>query len=892
MTRFASLTLLVLVGCNQTTIKDVNRKPDVTLLSPKNGASFEEGTPVSFDAVVDDDDRPETVTVRWESDQDGVLQETLAGADGHSKLTSALLSPGIHDITVTAVDPDGAVGSADNLITITDVADPPTVVWNHPTTGEQGMEGQSFTFSVVVGDLQDDLIMLAVTLSSDVDGDFCTAPPDQVGLADCAAILSVGQHTLTASVTDMDSNTTTADSFFEVLSSTTLDNDSDGWTGEEGDCNDSDPSINPGATEVDNNEDDNCDGIVDEETGGFDDDGDCYCELGPCDGSVEASCTAILPGDCDDANQPVNPGATESCDNRDEDCDGRIDEDTSCSDDDLDGFTELAGDCNDADGTIRPGALESADGIDQDCDNIIDEGTSAFDDDGDCYCESGACTGSADVNCTSPQPGDCDDSDNTRSPGATEACNQRDDDCDNSVDESDAYDAGTWYMDSDNDQYGDPNITTRACFSPPFGYVSNSLDCDDSDAAEFPGAQEVCDGDDDDCDGQIDEAGATGGATSYQDSDSDSYGNPYVSSTLCTPPAGFVLNNSDCDDTRSSSYPGASEYCNLRDDNCDGQTDESTAVDVVTWYRDSDGDNYGNSATTQQSCSAPAGYVAASTDCNDSSASINPGANETCNSIDDDCDGTVDDGVLLTWYRDADGDTYGTANTSQQACTQPVGYVSNNTDCNDLVAGLNPTTVWYRDSDGDGYGSSTASTQSCTQPAGYVINSTDCNDASATDSPIGIETCGDTRDNDCDGQVDEENASACTTYYYDFDGDGYGSTASHASRCYCSPTSYYTSTLSTDCYDSNAYANPGASTYRTSQRGDNSYDYNCDGSQTRRYSASYTCTGAVYICLSNTDGFTGSTPSCGNSATWGTGCTASLTTCTYSSTSSVTQACR
>jgi 2-polyprenyl-6-methoxyphenol hydroxylase-like FAD-dependent oxidoreductase len=80
---------------------------------------------------------------------------------------------------------------------------------------------------------------------------------------------------------------------------------------------------------------------------------------------------------------------------------------------------------------------------------------------------------------------------------------------------------------------------------------------------------------------------------------------------------------------------------------------------TITYYRDADSDTYGNLAVTTQACSAPAGYVANSTDCNDTLASVRPNATETCNGVDDDCDGSTDEGVLSTFYRDADGDTYG-----------------------------------------------------------------------------------------------------------------------------------------------------------------------------------------------------------------------------------------
>ena len=120
-----------------------------------------------------------------------------------------------------------------------------------------------------------------------------------------------------------------------------VDDDGDGFTEKTGDCNDSDAEINPDASEISNYLDDDCDGIVDDETPTFDDDGDGYTEEG---------------GDCDDSNLAISPDATEVVNEVDDDCDGAVDEDTVVSDDDEDGFSENDGDCNDRDPSTYPGA--------------------------------------------------------------------------------------------------------------------------------------------------------------------------------------------------------------------------------------------------------------------------------------------------------------------------------------------------------------------------------------------------------------------------------------------------------------------------------------------------------------------------------------------------------
>ena len=175
--------------------------------------------------------------------------------------------------------------------------------------------------------------------------------------------------------------------------------------------------------------------------------------------------------------------------------------------------------------------------------------------------------------------------------------------------------------------------------------MADDSDCDDTDASVHPGATETCNGVDDDCDGTTDGADAAGASRWYADSDGDGYGDASTTTRDCSAPSGYVADDSDCDDTDASVHPGASESCNGVDDDCDGTTDEPSAVDAATWYRDADGDGYGSAtAPTRTACSAPSGYVADDSDCDDADASVNPGAAEVCgNSVDDDCDGAVDE---------------------------------------------------------------------------------------------------------------------------------------------------------------------------------------------------------------------------------------------------------
>ena len=128
-----------------------------------------------------------------------------------------------------------------------------------------------------------------------------------------------------------------------------------------------------------------------------------------------------------------------------------------------------------------------------------------------------------------------------------------------------------WYGDVDNDGYGDPSNSTSSV-TQPTGFVADDTDCNDNNASVHPGATEVCDGLDNNCNGVTDE-GVT--STFYQDNDGDGYGNPSATTQACAAPAGYVANNMDCNDSNAAINPGATENCGDGiDNNCNGMTDE------------------------------------------------------------------------------------------------------------------------------------------------------------------------------------------------------------------------------------------------------------------------------------------------------------------------------
>ncbi len=303
--------------------------------------------------------------------------------------------------------------------------------------------------------------------------------------------------------------------------------------------------------------------------------------------------------DCNDMDSSIHPDAIEICDGIDNNCSGIIDENLPLFsyyvDTDNDGFGNLVMkmdtcitfpplgfvanslDCNDNDSNINPDSPEICDGIDNNCSGAIDENLPLFsyylDNDNDGF---GNLLIKMDTCITFPPLGfvanslDCNDDDLEINPNTSEICDGIDNDCSGIID--DGLTIYTYYYDADGDGFGDLSSPLDTCLSSPINqYVTNALDCEDSDLLINPDINEVCDDIDNDCNGIINDG--LDRFRYYLDNDGDGFGEEFsfVDTCIFVAPFGFVIDSTDCDDDNGLIYPGALDLAdNGIDEDCSG----------------------------------------------------------------------------------------------------------------------------------------------------------------------------------------------------------------------------------------------------------------------------------------------------------------------------------
>ncbi|MFY0563436.1 MopE-related protein [Archangium lansingense] len=297
----------------------------------------------------------------------------------------------------------------------------------------------------------------------------------------------------------------------------------------------------------------------------------------------------------------------------------------------------------------------------------------------------------------------------------------------------------TFFMDLEGDGFGnpDPLLGVEGCLPPP-GYVDNALDCDDYDPFINPNAQEVCNGLDDNCADGPDEGNPNGG-------DSCSTGDPGVCGAGTMVCAGGTL-------VCTGTAPASTEICDSLDNDCDGLVDEDNPGGLQQCWTGLLG-VCGEGVTY---CSA--GEVVC--------VQVHAPSTEVCDDKDNDCDGAVNEEATLLFFRDADGDGYGTPNSTLTSCAPPAGYVSNSNDCNDNNASIKPGAAEVCDGvdnncaggvdEGDPGGGA-----SCDPGCGWGYTVCSGGRLTCVLEAVPIEECGNWEDDDCDGQVDEGCPSPC-----------------------------------------------------------------------------------------------------------------------------------
>ena len=481
---------------------------------------------------------------------------------------------------------------------------------------------------------------------------------------------------------------------------------------------------------------------------------------------------------------------------------------------------------------------------------------------------------------------------------AAEACNNKDDNCNGQTDEG---------------------MTGLTCETTnEFGTCTGTQTCANGLATCSGGTPkaETCNSADDNCDGQTDEEGAANCTVYYRDDDGDRHGRDDDHKCLCAPKGVYTATvGDDCDDTKAAVNPGATEVCNAGiDDDCDGITDPAGSANCTKYYPDLDLDTWGVTAGEVCLCAAVAPTTATRDgDCNDGETAVHPGVTELCNDVDDNCNGSTDEGnpggggACTTGLLGACAAGTKACQGGSVVCLQNVAAtaetcngVDDNCDGATDEDGAQGCATLYLDTDGDTYGAISSNRCLCSSqiPAGYTATrGQDCNDLDGNVNPSKSEACATVGiDDNCNGQTDEANAAGCTNYFRDQDGDTFGSTET---QCLCAAVGQYNVTRSGDCCDTDDRAKPGQTTYYATADNCGSYDYNCSTADDKEpWNTGGGCSGwsVGSGCNTNQGWEASSAPACGQSANYVSGgcgyCCLAWTCCCDPTRESRIQKCR
>ena len=499
-------------------------------------------------------------------------------------------------------------------------------------------------------------------------------------------------------------------------------------------------------------------------------------DFGSCEGMQ--TCLGLEGWSVCDATVPI----AEECDGADNDCNGEVDD--GFPDPDKDGLASCLDPDDDNDGVLDPKDncpdVANPDQSDPDKDELGNACDKDDDGDGD------------------PDEIDCAPLVPMAYHGAKEICDGIDNNCNGQVDEGFAdfeMDGLANCMDPDDDNDGELDDT----------------DCDPLNADVFSGAMEVCDGLDNDCDGQVDEGFPDSdgdGKANCDDLDADNDGDP---------------DKTDCAKLNNKIYHGAIEQCDGLDNNCNGQVDEG--------YADFDQDGLANCVDTDDDNDGDPDE----TDCAPLDAKMKSGGQEECDGIDNNCNGKVDEG-----YTNFDGDGESDCIDNDDDNDGDPDVVDCNpfdpqifhgadefcddqdNNCNLLVdePGSTGCSTFYKDKDDDGWGMDNKSLCLCGPTEDYSASQPgDCDDSVWSVNPAGSEVCNNA-DDDCDGSVDNNGALGCLDHFMDKDSDGYGS---GVPMCLCWPNGTYTTKNGGDCDENNPAKHPGIPEIC------NNLDDDCDG---------------------------------------------------------------